>query len=646
MIFLSILFIIIEYSLACLFVGVLFFWILSKKDKKSSKTLTNLELISAYLLGQGILANIWVLLALQGWFLPVIIKTTIATLAVCSLLFSYKNIFSFFERIIKILTEAYEYTIGWKLVVVLSILICVAWVTSIGRSPLGDGSGFYLAIAKVIAESHHLAPLPGYEKFTSIGLQGEMHFSALMVLGSPAAAQLFSWPTMLAGSLVLLGISQKVGTTRRGQWLVFAMVFTSSAVIELSGNGKTDLFAAALGLSAYYWAMKIHDTEGYIAIWLTSIFAGLALVAKISYIPTLLPSIAIIAAQAFWLKHDQHNFKIKELIPYLVIGIFGLFFAIFPHLIKNYMLFENPLAPFGISENGLQDQVWYGPETIKRILLTIPFALTFGDYWAQIGNITPLIIAFFPFILLLPRQKNFWASQNTILTLAALFGLLCWFVFRPSILAPRYFMACLLLLCVPAAKAVDFFITRESNSSYPQIIIITVINLTILTSATYFLNRVFFPAQTFSYLSGQLSECEKEPRYCGSITRINQSANEGERLFSNNDIRYWLRSDLIQCALSTEETKAYLTLETPEQRWSFIYGRGFKVIPIINNWSPLDNKLREDLEHTPEWLAITQVKDQYITILTLSSDDSAHASGVGCHQTEHGWELFNLSSDS
>jgi len=67
----------------------------------------------------------------------------------------------------------------------------------------GDGAAFYMVLGKIIAYSHRLVPMPGYERFTMIGLQGELHFAALMVLHSPEAAKLFSWPTISMAGIVL-----------------------------------------------------------------------------------------------------------------------------------------------------------------------------------------------------------------------------------------------------------------------------------------------------------------------------------------------------------------------------------------------------------------------------------------------------------
>ena len=75
---------------------------------------------------------------------------------------------------------------------------------------MGDAAAFYMILPKIMANSHELIPVPGYESFMSVGLQGEMHYAALMVLGSADAAQLFEWPTILAGAVIFLAIGSKL----------------------------------------------------------------------------------------------------------------------------------------------------------------------------------------------------------------------------------------------------------------------------------------------------------------------------------------------------------------------------------------------------------------------------------------------------
>ena len=146
--------------------------------------------------------------------------------------------------------------------------------------------------------------------------------------------------------------------------------------------------------------------------------------------------------------------------------LLGLIIALLPHLIKNGLLFNNPLAPFGTDLMNLLNQDWFGPATTRRVLLTYPLALTFGDYWGQLGNLSPLILGFLPLAIFLPRPRNPVTSPLIVLTLAALVGVLAWITIRPSMLLPRYMLATLLLFVLLPARAAEFLTLHDSYPRY------------------------------------------------------------------------------------------------------------------------------------------------------------------------------------
>ncbi len=633
------------YIFACLGAGLSLLSIFRVNNTRWQNSDEWVRTTTEFVLGQGILANIWVILAIYGWFSPAIIITCVLVLAILGIIRKYENFFTLLVLTKKIIVGASQDTLAWKLVAGLTSFLCLAWITSIGRSPLGDGSGFYLALPKVISSTHFLTPLPSLEELTSIGLQAEMHFAALMSLGSAGAAQLFSWPTILAGSFMLLKIADDADIKRRGKWLVLAMLFTSSAVIELSGNGKTDLFAAAFGLTAYYWAFEIRKSDEPLALWLTGIFSGLALVAKISYAFTFLPSISLIIAWCYWNAPNSQRERISHLpASFFKLGAGALIF-ILPHLLKNYVLFDNALAPLGFdSIEWRQYQSWNGPETTRLILLSVPFALTFGQYWAQIGNISPLMLMCLPLAVFLRTKKT--SSNNTlyIATFSALIGMAAWFLFRPTVFAPRYFFACVFLFFLLAAKSAEYA-SENLNSTLLSSFIPMFTILTLISTIFIYSGRVFLPKESLLYLSGNLSECEKEPRHCKKILLINQTAQQAGRLFTTTYLRYWFRTDLIQCGLTTDEVHAYINLDTPDQRWSFIYGRGFRYIPLYTTTDPLEILIARDLKEMPAWLRVTRHKsdtsDNFV-LLELTSTDASHRPLVTCApSSDSAWALKN-----
>jgi hypothetical protein len=206
------------------------------------------------------LASIWLLLALGARFSLSFVGILCFIFVVVGMYLG-RSLFSDLKKhTVSIWHELREDTWGWQFVAALTMILCLLWGTSLARPLSGDGPSFYMALSKLISASRQLSPMPGYEQFTNIGLQGEMHFAALMTMHSPDAAKLFAWPTIIMTGIMLVSLGRVVGMGRRGQWLTLSILFSSSAVVWLSGDGKVDLFAAALGVAACYWAMQCRFT--------------------------------------------------------------------------------------------------------------------------------------------------------------------------------------------------------------------------------------------------------------------------------------------------------------------------------------------------------------------------------------------------
>lgn len=602
------------YSIICCTAGmsILRFGLGSRE-----KTSPGAWLATSFLLGQGILASIWLLLALAGWFrVELVLGIGGLTILSGGSLF-WKTIIESGAQVKSIWKEYKSDSWGWRLIETLTLLLIIAGVTSLGRSmAYSDGTAFYIALSKVIASSHHLVPLPDYEPFTTVGLQGELHLAALMALGSSDAAKLFSWITIVIGAVMLLAIVRWTGSGRRGQWIALAMMFTSTGVLLLFGDGKVDLFGAALGLAAVYWAVRAQESKTHFNFMLTGLFVGFATVAKFSYLPLLIPAVGIVfimgEAECLWgLIRRKDWLTLKNTCGKLALIVLEIGFwfciAFLPHLIKNGLLFGAPFAPFGRTDLGKWDnQVWFSPETTRHILLTYPFAWTFGNYWAQYGNLTPLVLAFLPLAVFLPRPRSIFSSKVAVVTLAAAGGLLVWGVFRPSVLASRYVLAILLLFIPLAARAAENVVKKESRSRWLTASIQGLLLVVLVSVNLYGINSVFFPKLTARYLVGIASECERDGVFCDAMQTINWKAAPGARVFNVSWYRYWFRPDLLQC-ISNRSERELFTNSTPDERWLMLYQRGFKYLFT-------DRAVPElDLEHPPAWVKVQQLfkKDSF-----------------------------------
>jgi len=596
--------VLIGYSAACSGAGILFLKLFGAHADRMERISAGTILATGFVLGQGILASIWLLLALGGWFSIEIVGTFCFIITVVGLYIG-RGLFSGLKnQVASIWRELREDTWGWQLIAGLTVTLCLLWVTSLGRPLLGDGSAFYMALGKLTAYSHRLIPLPGFEGFTNVGLQGELHFAALTALHSPEAAKLFSWPTISAAGIILASLGRVVGMGRRGQWLTLSMLFSSSAVVSLSGDGKVDLFAVALGLAAYYWAVQIRFARTKIALLLTGLFSGFSIIAKLSYAPVMVPTIALLVLwgyEAEFKNKGQWRSTFRSFIGGCTVILAGLLLAFIPHFAKNGLLYHNPISPIGSGGIGWLNQTWFGPEVTRWILLTYPLALTYGSYWAQYGNLSPLILAFLPLMFYLPRPRPFFSSPLVAITLVALAGIGVWIIYNPSVFSPRYILALLLLLILLPARCAEFV---SLNDQRPRLLAMGVIVSTIvvlIAGGLSFLDQVFFPSATIQYLARTMDECKRDGEYCRAMSRINRDAESGDRVYVASYQHYWLRGDLLQCA--NNQNDPFSSGAVGEQMWLELYQNGFKYLLIDESTHGFMVE-RLDLDHVPKWVKL------------------------------------------
>jgi hypothetical protein len=600
--------VLIGYSMVCLGTGIVFFKLLAGKADCLSRTSALTILATKFILGQGLLASLWLLLALAGWFSIEVVGIICFFFAALGLYFGRDLFHHLRIQVTSIWHELRQETWVWQLIAGLTIVLWLFWWSSLGRPLLGDGATFYMPLAKIIAYSHRLVPLFGWEEFTSIGLQGELHFAALMSLHSPDAAKLFSWPTITMAAIMLAALGRAAGLGRRGQWLALGILFSSSAVIWLSGDGKVDLFGAALGMAAYYWAVQIRKSHSWMTLLLTGLFSGFSIVAKMSYMTVMPLTIALLVVWGYeyeWRNKAQWRSGLASLASGCLIVFAGVLLASLPHFVKNGLLFHNSFAPLGFGELSWLKQIWHGPETTRRIALSYPLAITYGSYWAQYGNMSPLMLAFLPLAFCLPRPRSFFSSSLVVLTLLGLIGLVLWIISNPSIVAPRYILALLSLLILLPARAAEYV---SLNEQQPRLLAVWVPAFTIVVLVAVgllFWRDVFVPDRTAQYLTGAMGECGRDGKNCGAMNKINRKADLGDRVYLATFHRYWLRGDLLQCTLNRRDRTA--TPAVGEQFWLDFYQDGYEFL-LLDRDTYAFIVPHLDLEDLPNWVHVTLIE--------------------------------------
>ena len=552
-------------------------WLLGPAADDATPQLASLG--TAFLLGQGLLAQAWTLLGLAGWFTA----WPLAAVLVAAAALGAGPAGRLFGRLRAGVAAGWAAwraePWAWRVLPpvvsgVILIYLLASFLPPTGYDPLS----FYLAFPQYMAHCARLVALPGYEVFSPVGLQGELHFAALMVLGNATAAKLFVWPTALGAGAMLLALGARLGLGWRGQWLALALLFTSSAFTERIYDGKVDNFAAAMGLAACYWAWAAGRANRR-ALLLCGLFSGLAIVAKLSYLAGLPLTIAVLLAGARWVGGPDAPWRerARAIVADGAVWGLALLVPIAVHVLKNQVLLGEPLAPFITAGPKWAEQAWYGPAVVQRYLLGFPVALTFGRYYMQAGGLSAAWLALLP-LLWLPRRQAPLVGVWWVFGAAAL-GVAAFTATSPATFAPRYIMAPVLLLLVPVALAAE----RVSRAApRPRRLGGAVLACLLVVIGVQWHNLDWLKDAGWRYLRGRKSSCRYSYPWaaCELAQETNARVRPGERVWIAMYLRYWLRPALLTESFGQrgDEVAALERLPTEAAQWEFLVAQGVQYV--------------------------------------------------------------------
>jgi hypothetical protein len=536
---------------------------------------------TAFLLGQVVWAGLWMGLLLAGRFhVPVIV----AGLAV-GLLAGARPAWRLFRAVWRSVRAALAGSCQedwpWRI----AAWVCVALVLLWGLGALfipvpshGDAVECHMAQAKLFAYTGRLELLRTREFFYIIGVYGELHQAALLALGAGVYAKAFAYPCALALLVLLLSLGSRVGLGRRGQWILLAIVLSSSTVTLFISDGKVDLYGGALSVGALYWALQTGGPLRRTAICFAGLLAGSAMVAKLTFCLSLFPPLVLLvfgqlaaAREKPWERAAWWSYA--RALLWLGVCMLPMWIL---HFLKNAQLYGEPFGPLFYfaphPELQSMNATWLDAETVRRILWTYPLALTFGKYFCQYGNLSPLVLAFAPLALLLPRSSLGWRSPFRQVALAGLFGLVLWMVFRSAYMVPRYLLPSLLLLAVWAARAAEFASQSGFRPRAARLVICFCL-LAVLAMMTGKLKKT--PRQVWVALTHPNFVSDRETYRAVEV--VNGQARPGERVFAATFSLFWLRGDLL-ATIQRPDKEGPSGAATPQASWSQLYRDGFRYL--------------------------------------------------------------------
>jgi hypothetical protein len=562
-------FIAAAYTLACLGGGALCIRLFIDKHDSGGVGLQ-------FGVGSTILSAWWIPVALAGMLTPFIVWATILPLGLYAVVDLSRSRFSFRG------TFDPRSIPFWASVAIVGGVILWHGVLAFYRPPFGDADAFYMTYPKIIAASGRLSAMAfTYHDFSAVGLSGELHFAALMVIATAAAAKLLAWIAGLGIIFVSTEITARLGGQRFAKLIVAAALVTSTTVSDYLSDGKTELFAtlSALTVVGLIIARPMSALHSRGVLFL-GIMTGIMAYSKFSFIICMLPTVF---ALAYFTPYGfAKGRRLTQFSSDLMIAGLGFGLGLLPHLMKNWMLFGNPAAPFlGMKKNWADQAQWFSSIDTAWIVGTFPFSLVFGQYPLMGGSLSLIWLMCLPFIWFECSRRGALKTPSVQVSLCALFGLACWLLAKPSVFAPRYFLPNLVLLVPLLAMGVERYMKWPGRSSAVLGLFGILTGAVVLTSVSKPPAGVWSakPSNLYYYVTNGQPKCGLSiSDYCSIFDKLNAEIPPQKRLFVLGFYTYWLSADLLG-RLNTDDEYQEMKL-LPPNVWQTLADRGFAAVAV------------------------------------------------------------------
>ena len=523
----------------------------------------------AWVLGQGLLSFVFVCLAIFN----LLTLSTVTALLVLSVLVGLPHLPQLSGHTRQVSSAAWRVFIsvgvGWKILLVLSFVMLLFPLMRVFTEINWDGHTTYMTQAKLIAITGGVSePARDFSlHYTASGFVGEAKIGAVFLLAGDVAARVHSWLVYLSIVLAGLALSSALKLSQRGRIIALVALVTSSLLYGMVGWGKVDGYAFAPALAAILLTLHLADNPRTSSALVIGFLAGLAVIAKITYLPTL--GVLLLSLTVFLLKPGQ----LPRLWSMMVLGALLPIGAL---VLRNALVLGEPFLPLlSLSPT---------PETLEivqadargRLLrqLYAFYPLTwYGSYSSStLVYLTPLWLIMFPLTIWRLFSADTPRLQRVLLGCTVASYLVWAFVFD-NILPLRYQAALLVVFLIMGAEGLAVVIERSRKRLIRFSLVFGLFFAFVAVFSTELAvigNKLISPVARY--------DCRPSPReLCEGMEMLNSTAAPNSRVLTNLPLYYYLRDDLLLCR--GEKADHLALLEQPaEARWDYLHRNGFNYV--------------------------------------------------------------------
>lgn len=529
-----------------------------------------------------------------------------------------------------------------KVIIMLSLAILTTSLLQTSTRISYDASAIYFSNAKLTALQRHV----GYymdNTFVVSVFHSIIQYTAVMQVFGDQAARMISWLFGAVNILMALALANHVGASDSARRILPAFILTSTAFLDLMGDGKVDLFSTAYSLAAVYWLnvgtgnFKQNRSLYFVA----GCFIGFACILR-PYNAFLLGmfifAYAIIKIRTGML----HIFESVNQTGWMALGAVG--FAIY-HFLINKLMLGSPFAFWAnVTSINPIDGPWdFRPETVWIYRLLYPVIITFKNNPASLGNITPLVVLFVPALAVPDIRKRINISKAASrLVMAAAITLASWIFLFFTIVEIRYVLFLWIILFIPlsevAASAMTTNISLVRNAV--KWCVVLLMSFVLVRSA-------YISISAYAPLDAQKNPQCLDNFLCSHFTPINEIAGKNERVLTLSAFRYYLRTDLFACSTTLEEYRRLQTLSHTDVElfWREVERMGYSFVAFEEDYATRHLGFSDEPFHElPNWVQLSPIavasENLRIIAYRLTTFDSPVNAKIVCEQDESGvWRL-------
>ena len=634
------------FSFCCISLGAFLIWHFVKNEAVPEPLTFSAWVAivcTAFLAGHALFSLIFILLGVLHLFTVAFLLPLMLLGFIIGLPFARKMLALLPAQKNLELLEAYKRN-DYRLMFILSIAIVVLSLLYSSSRLSYDAVAFYFSDEKITALTNHIQFFQD-NYFVASSFQTGISYAALIKFSGEQAARIYTWINGLVLIVFSLAIAEKVGLSKQARLIALILLITSSAFLDLTGDGKVDIISTAAAMAAVYWAISNADKRVKPISILTGLLTGLAIASR-PYNAFLV--CAFIGIYYILKTYSNKSFKVIRLIkPALWIGL-GVFCLVISHLVINWIILGDPLAMIKNLQAYNSPDKWHWtipPNYLWIIRLLYPVSVTFINIPQSDGNISPLFICALTGMML-GIVKIKLEKPLGLITLASMLTLVVWLCLIFTVFEIRYVLFLWVLLFMPIANGIesllageDFFLKRFAQSMLVLLLFFSVLRTTFISIDTY------SPADQ----SGN-SHCDGYA-YCDLLIPINNLAPVGTRVLMLSAYRYYLRSDLFLCSSKHEEYDILQNLSRQDKNafWLEVYRQGYKYIAYEKNYSTVHLKLgiEPGPNETPSWMKLQPIYGKPggdVVSYKIEINNPPVKVEQTCAKNESGiWEIQSLS---